>query len=174
MAIVMLIQYVNSSGNISPSSTHDLELLIYVFVWICVVYSHLGQVRSDAPLQQTCVKGWTCIKTLQDVETLCNARTGELSTKLFLNHFTPYFEQLKNPASALYDILRASRDVNGPPLTHGAMKKILLQAFFTVQEPAVEVANNNVGIKRVAKRQVNMYVTEGLNDGRKPCRRHVG
>lgn len=174
MAINMLIQYTNGSGNIAPSPAHNLESLIYVFVWICVVYSHPGQVRSDVPLQQTCVKGWTCIKTLQDVETLCNARTGELSTKFFLNHFTPYFEQLKGPASALYDLLHASCDPNGPPLVHETIKNILLQAFFTVHKPASEPdVDNSVGIKRVVKRWVDVNVTEGLNGSRKSRRRRV-
>ena len=173
MAIDMLIQYANGSGNVAPSPAHDLESLIYVFVWICVVYSCPGQVRSDVPLQQTCVKGWTSIKMLQDVVTLCNSRTGELTTKFFLKDFTPYFEQLKGPASALYNLLRDSRNPEGPPLTHASIKKILLQAFLTVQEPASEDANNNTGIKRVAKRQVNKYVTEGLNDGRKSRRRRL-
>ena len=86
MVIDMLIQYVNGSGNTPPSPAHDLESLIYMFTWICVVYSHPGQVRSDVSLQETCVKGWTSIKTLQDVETLCNTRTGELSTKSELLH----------------------------------------------------------------------------------------
>ena len=174
MAIDMLVQYANGSGNVAPSTAHDLESLIYVFVWICIVYSHPGEVRSDIPLQQTCVKGWTSIKTLQDVETLCNARTGELTTKFFLNYFTPYFEQLKGPMSALYDLLRASRDPNGPPLTHEAIKNILLKAFFTVKEPASEDANKNAGIKQAKKRRVDTHVTEDLNGSdRKSRRRRV-
>ena len=173
MVIDMLIQYANGSGNVAPLAAHDLESLIYVFVWICIVYSRPGQVRSDISLQQTCVKGWTCIKTLQDVETLCNARTGELTMKFFLNYFTPYFEQLKGPTSALYDILHASRDPNGSPLTHEAIKKILLEVFFTVKEPASEDANKNTGIKWVEKRWVDMHVTEDLNGGRKSRRRRV-
>lgn len=168
MAIDMLIQYANGSGNVAPSAAHDLESLIYVFAWICVVYSRPGEVRSDVPLQQTCVKGWTSIKTLQDVETLCNARTGELSTKFFLNHFTPYFEQLKGTVSALYDLLHASRTPNGPPLTHAAMKTILLQAFFAAQEPTSDVTSNIVPEKRL----VNMHATEG-NDCRPSRRRRV-
>jgi len=106
MAIDMLIQYVNGSGNTPPSPAHDLELLIYVFTWICVVYSHPGQVHSDVSLQETCMKGWTSIKTLQDVETLCNTRTGELSTKFFLNYFTPYFEQLKGLEKSVWGLLQ--------------------------------------------------------------------
>ena len=66
MAIDMLIQYMNGSGNVAPSAAHDLESFIYVFVWICVVYSHPGKVHSDVPLQQTCVKGWTSIKMLHE------------------------------------------------------------------------------------------------------------
>ena len=79
MVINMLIQYATSSGNVAPSPAHDLELLIDVFVWICIVYSHPGQVHSDISLQQTCVKDWTCIKTLQDFETLCNASVKTMS-----------------------------------------------------------------------------------------------
>ena len=169
MAIDMLIQYANGSGNTPPSPAHDLESLIYVFTWICVVYSRPGQVRSDVSLQETCMKGWTSIKTLQDVETLCNARTGELSTKFFLNYFTPYFEQLKGTVSALYDLLCTSRTPNGPPLTHGAMKAILLQAFLAAQEPSSDVATDNIP----AKRPVNMHVTEG-NNSRPSRRRRVG
>ena len=167
MAINMLILYMNGSGNIAPSPAHDLESLIYIFVWICVIYSCLGQVHSDISLQQTCVKGWTCIKTLQDVDTLCNARTSKLTTKLLLNYFTPYFEQLKGPMSTLYDLLHASHDPNGSPLTHEAIKKILLEVFFTVKEPAAEDANKNPGIKRVEKHQVDMHVMEDLNGDRK-------
>jgi len=171
MAIDMLIQYVNGSGSVAPSPAHNLESLIYIFVWICVVYSRPGQVLSDISLQQTCVKGWTCIKTLQDVETLCNARTRELTMKFFLNYFTPYFKQLKGPTSALYNLLHASCDPNSLPLTHEAIKKILLQAFFTVKQPASE---DGADAKQVEKRWVDMYVTEDLNDGRKSCRCRVG
>ena len=55
--------------------------------------------------------------------------------KFFLNYFTPYFEQLKGPTSTLYDLLRASHDPNSPPLTHEAIKKILLQAFHQQTNP---------------------------------------
>ena len=132
----------------------------------------LAQAKSI--LISHCVKGWTCIKTLQDVETLCNARTSELTTKLFLNYFTPYFEQLKGPTSALYDLLHASHDPNGLPLTHEAIKKILLEVFFTVKEPAAEDANKNAGIKWVEKCWVDMHVTEDLNGDRKSRRCRVG
>ena len=159
MAINMLIQYMNGSRNTPPSPAHDLESLIYVFTWICVVYSCPGQVCSDVSLQETCVKRWTSIKTLQDVETLCNARTGELSTKSFLNYFTPYFKQLKGTVSALYNLLCTSCTPDGPPLTHGAMKVILLQAFLAVPEPSFDVRIDNVP----AKCPVNMHVTEGNN-----------
>ena len=65
-----------------------------------------------------------------------------------LNYFTPYFEQLKGTVSALYDLLCTSHTPDGPPLTHGAMKVILLQAFLAVQEPSFGVTTDNVPAKR--------------------------
>jgi len=84
--------------------------------------------------------------------------------KFFLNYFTPYFKQLKGPTSTLHDLLCASCDPNSPPVTHEAIKKILLQAFFTMKQPASE---DGADAKRVEKCQVDMYVMEDLNDGRK-------
>ncbi|KAI6012125.1 hypothetical protein PISMIDRAFT_9469 [Pisolithus microcarpus 441] len=95
MAIDLLQEHTNLSEDFIHTFSHDLESLIYVLVWICVLYQALNKIHSDHSIEQTCLKQWALAKTSNDIQALCDQKIGQLSLRSVLSDFTPYFEPLK-------------------------------------------------------------------------------
>ncbi|KAI6130717.1 hypothetical protein EDD16DRAFT_1470197, partial [Pisolithus croceorrhizus] len=88
--------------------SHDLESLIYVLIWICVLYQAPNEIHCDRTIKQTCLKQWALAKMTMDIQalcpnlTLCDQKVSELSRRSVLNDFTPYFVPLKPAITRLY------------------------------------------------------------------------
>ena len=54
-----------------------------------------------------------------------------------LEEFTDYFQDLKDTAASLYDAILQSYSIGASELSHATIKKILLDAFFTMKEPVL-------------------------------------
>ncbi|KAI6006096.1 hypothetical protein EDD15DRAFT_2151332, partial [Pisolithus albus] len=95
MAIDLLREYNSPSKDFTHTFSHDLESLIYVLIWICILYQAPNEIRSDRTIEQTCLKHWALAKTSTDIRNLWDQKVGQLSTRSVLSEFMPYFELLK-------------------------------------------------------------------------------
>ena len=110
MAIDLLQEYTRPGNNFTHNFSHDLESLVYVLVWVCVLYQAPNEIRSDQTIEQTCLKQWALAKTPNNIQALCDQKMGQLSSRSVLSDFTPYFEPLKPTVTRLYELVQLSRD----------------------------------------------------------------
>ena len=95
MAIDLLQEYTSLSSNFTHNFSHDLESVIYVLVWVCVLYQGPNEIHSNQGIEQTCLKQWASAKTSNDIQALCDQKLGQLASRSVLSDFTPYFAPLK-------------------------------------------------------------------------------
>ncbi|KAF9232779.1 hypothetical protein BU15DRAFT_67174 [Melanogaster broomeanus] len=142
MSIGILQEYASPTPNFVHTFAHDLESLIYVLVWVCVLYQVPQEVCKDRNIDQTCLKQWASAKTLNNIGNLCDLKLGQLLSKTVVSDFTPYFKQMKPVVSKLYGLILNSRlPDNTQPLYHADVKQVLLEAFITVKEESCGVEN---------------------------------
>lgn len=139
---------------------HNLESIIYILVWICVLYLN-PKSPEHQPLNahDMCLCTWTSCKTCTDIEALWSTKMGELITWVLLQHFTPYFQGLVPYMDRLYAFL-TSIPFTHLPLTYNVLRDILLNAFFGVQELNTNLTHvwRNLGITVPAKHRVEAKV----------------
>jgi len=142
MAIELLEGYANSKNNFIHMLSHNLESLIYVLVWICILYQAPNKIHSDRTIQQTCLKHWALAKTPNNIQALCNQKLGQLLSRSVLADFTPFFEPLKPTVTQLYKLIQHSCDPDDQAiLTHTVVTGVLLDAFSMVTEVPCSAAN---------------------------------
>lgn len=81
MAIDILEEYAMPEGAITHKLKHNLESLIYVLVWICVLYGDpwvQGSGSGPCDSSTTCLNAWTVPKTLPQVWDLAVFKCGDL------------------------------------------------------------------------------------------------
>jgi hypothetical protein len=142
MALDILRAFGSDTGaNVTHQPKHDLESIIYVIIWICVLYP--GPNSEPLAAHTTCLKPWAECKSCPQVEALWSMKTGELVTQVPLQHFSPYFRCLNPFAQRLHGAILSDHQ-NNTPLSHNILRSILLNAFFPVEEPrvVVEVAHH--------------------------------
>ncbi|KAI6025139.1 hypothetical protein BKA83DRAFT_4006779, partial [Pisolithus microcarpus] len=127
MALTLLREYFSNMNQFTHMQAHDLESLIYVLVWVCILYQAPGEIHMDCTINETCLKTWVSVKSLQDIATLRDVKLGQLQSKSVVEDFTPYFQPLKPFMEKLYDLIHSS---NRPasdcePLKHVDIKCIL-------------------------------------------------
>ncbi|KAG6372402.1 hypothetical protein JVT61DRAFT_7875 [Boletus reticuloceps] len=167
MAIDLLQQYTSPSINFTHTFLHDLESLIYVLVWICILYQALNEIRSDQGIEQTCLKQWALVKTVHEIQALCDQKLGQLLSRSILNDFALYFEPLKPFVTQLYKLIQCSQDPEDDAiLTHTAVIEILMGAFKLVTDVPCGAANAKLTWKRLQNEPVptqSTYYSEGRN-----------
>ncbi|KAI6027296.1 hypothetical protein BKA83DRAFT_4123368 [Pisolithus microcarpus] len=167
MAIDLLQEYNSPSKDFMHTFSHDLESLIYVLVWICVLYQAPNEIHSDWTIEQTCLKQWALAKTTADIQALCDQKVGQLSTRSVLSDFTPYFELLKPTITRLYKLIQSSHDSGDKSiLNHAAITEVLMDAFNTVTEVSCGMTNAKQTWQRLQKEPAptgSQYYSEGPN-----------
>ncbi|KAI6019347.1 hypothetical protein PISMIDRAFT_10731 [Pisolithus microcarpus 441] len=142
MAIDLLREHTNPSKDFIHTFSHDLESLIYVLVWICVLYQAPNEIHSDHSIEQTCLKQWALVKMTNDIQALCDQKIGQLSSRSVLSDFMPYFEPLKPAVTRLYKLIQSSHDSGDKIiLNHAAVTEVLMDAFKMVTEVPCGMAN---------------------------------
>ena len=165
MAIDLLQEYTSPSNNFTHTFSHDLESLIYVLVWICVLYQAPNEIHSDQTIEQTCLKQWALAKTTNNIQALCDQKLGQLALRSVLSDFTPYFDPLKLTVTRLYKLIQLSRD-SGAILSHAVVTEVLMDTFRTVTEVTCGATNAKRTWKRVEREPAPMqsnYYSEGRN-----------
>ena len=165
MSIDILQEYASPTPNFVHTFAHDLESLIYVLVWICVLYQAPKEPHNDRNIEQTSLKQWASAKTLNDIGNLCDLKLGQLLSRTVVSDFTVYFEQMKPVVNKLYGLILNSHDPdNNRPLRHVDVKQILLEAFLTVKEESCGVENTKRTWERMKNEPVPVqsnYCSEG-------------
>ena len=165
MAIDLLQEYTSPSNNFTHTFSHDLESLIYILVWICVLYQAPNKIHSDRTIEQTCLKQWALAKTTNDIQALCDQKLGQLASRSVLSDFMPYFEPLKPTVTQLYKLIQSSRD-SGAILRHAAVTEIFMDTFRTVTEVTCGATNAKQTWKHVQREPAPMqsiYYSERRN-----------
>lgn len=138
MAIDMLAEYAMPEGRVDHQAKHDLESLVYVLVWICIIHGDPRTAdRGPRHAMDTSLAPWVIPKTLLEIRTLAVFKRGDLYMRTVLKGITGYFAQLRPTVDQLFDAIVASYG-EGRVLSHDQVKKILLDAFFSVEEPSLE------------------------------------
>lgn len=147
MAIEILGEYAKQEGSIVHQAKHDLESFVYILIWICVLHGDPRSGKGAREISTTCLSTWTIPKSLRQIRQLAVFKRGDIHDRVALEEFDDYFKDLKDTVGALYDAIHAS-NFGGAPLSHATMKRILLDAFFTVTEPTFQsVEKFEAGIK---------------------------
>lgn len=172
MSLGLLREYSRPTNNFVHTVSHDLESLIYVLVWMCVLYQAPNDVREDKTIEQTCLKPWVEAKTMHEIRLLHDQKLGQLLEDSVQEDFTPYFQPMAPFIFELYDLTKRSRDPrDNTILTCDLVKDVLMRAFETVQEvPEFGVTNARAqwkNVKREAAQVNSTYCSEGRNVRRK-------
>ncbi|KAN0094988.1 hypothetical protein V8E55_003275, partial [Tylopilus felleus] len=155
MALEILHAFASETPvNFTHQPKHDLESIVYVLIWICVLYSNPNSLehRPCNP-HEMCLSGWASCKTCKDVEMLWSTKTGELLTQVPIQYFTPYFHGLKEHIAKLYQAIANNA------LDHRVLRETLLDAFWGVQElsPDLTHVSRSLGVV-LAKRSMKPEV----------------
>ena len=91
MLVHILLDYKGSQT--MHSTSDDLESLIYVLIWMCILYASPATLHEDQHVTETVLKSWVTVATDVDTMTLGALKTyikSWLST--ITNEFTIYFQ----------------------------------------------------------------------------------
>lgn len=128
MALDILRSFARLAEDIVHQPRHDLESIVYVLVWICILYPGPGHEPSSA--HDTCLSTWVSCKTRRDIVNLWSTKTGELTTLVPTLELMPYFGGLADCITKLYKAIRTKS------LDHRFLRETLLDAFFELHEAA--------------------------------------
>ena len=142
MSLDLLQEFINPHNAFIHTYAHDLESLIYIIIWICNLYQAPHEIWSDKIIEQTCLKQWSIAKNVNDIEAFYDQKLGQLMLRSVLDHFTLYCEPLKLSIAKVYKLIQCFHDPDKEmSLTHTAIKDILTEAFFMIQEIFCDTIN---------------------------------
>ena len=74
------------------TANDDIESLIYILVWICVLYAGPSTVRQDKQVTETALKPWVLVNSLNDAVNLGTLKKGlRYQPSIVTDDFTPFF-----------------------------------------------------------------------------------
>ncbi|KAI6008563.1 hypothetical protein EDC04DRAFT_2610909 [Pisolithus marmoratus] len=117
------------------SASNDLELLVYVLVWICVLYAGPGTIHQDKHVTQTILKPWVSVTNPTDAVNLGLHKRG-LTTEpsMVTEEFTTFFKPLCSMVDKLLRAVRSSWSTTDNACNYKPIRDILLEGFGTVKE----------------------------------------
>jgi hypothetical protein len=113
--------------------THDLESLFCVLLWICSNYSGPNNmVREDEKRKNMPIMMW--VDTVLSLDQISDMKAGHISsdeyfTRRILDHYAPYFEDLKACSSELWCLFTTSN----VDVMHNAMLVILCRTLLQLK-----------------------------------------
>ncbi|KAI6005575.1 hypothetical protein EDD15DRAFT_2358725 [Pisolithus albus] len=117
------------------SASDDLELIIYVLVWMCVLYTGPGTIRQDKHITQTVLKPWVSVTNPTNVVNLGLHKRG-LTTEpsMVTDEFTTFFKPLCSTVDKLLRALGSNWSTTDDALNYKTIRDILLEGFGMVEE----------------------------------------
>jgi len=162
------------------TANDDIELLIYVLVWTCVLYAGPCTVRQDKQITETALKPWVTVCSPNDAVSLGVLKSGlRYQPSIVTDNFTPFFRCLCPVVEKLLAALGSTRWSATDPLpNYKTIRNILLEGFGTVEEipnwsPRKDVPGYGL-LKFERKRKLPSYATSGYDgdSSRSVCTRY--
>ena len=161
------------------SASDDLESLVYVLIWMCMLYAGPGTPCEDVRIVDTVLRPWVTVTNAIDAVNLEAIKQGmKFWPSNVTDKFTPYFKPLCLVVEKLLVELRgwlSSNDTDDRP-HYKAIRNILLEGFGTVAEvPNWSGAKDVFGyglLQRPIKRKAPSWVTVGHGDREKSSKNH--
>ena len=117
------------------SASDDLESLVYVLIWMCVLYAGPGTLRQDKHITDTVLKPWVSVTNPTEAVSLGMQKAG---LKTAPTHVTLEFTRYFQPARSIVNNLLTALDSKWSKTDHMAnykvIRDILLEGFATVEE----------------------------------------
>ncbi|KAI6009977.1 hypothetical protein BKA83DRAFT_4093586, partial [Pisolithus microcarpus] len=124
MSASILIGY--KKDETTHSASDDLESIIYVLVWMCVLYAGPGTVHQDKHVTQTVLKPWVSVTNPTDAVNLGLHKRG-LTTEpsMVTDEFTTFFKPLCSTVDKLLRALGSNWSTTDDALNYKTIRDIL-------------------------------------------------
>ncbi|KAI6041728.1 hypothetical protein EDC04DRAFT_2601510 [Pisolithus marmoratus] len=153
----ILISY--KKDEMMHSASDDLELLVYVLVWICVLYTGPGTVHQDKHITQTVLKPWVSVTSPTDAVNLGLHKRG-LTTEpsMVTDEFTTFFKPLCSTVDKLLRAVGSSWSTTNDAHNYKTIRDILLEGFGTVKKVPNWSGHKDTHGYGLLKGKVNLFV----------------
>ena len=123
-----------TTSGMMHSASDDIESLVYVLIWMCILYAGLGTPHKDKHINKTVLKSWVSVTNKTDVSALAGFKTGlKYAPSIVTDDFTPFFKPLSSIAGRLLTQLGQLSKTNHL-LNYNLIRDILLEGFGTVEQ----------------------------------------
>ena len=163
MSSKILLNYKKEA--ITHSASDDIESLIYVLVWMCVLYAGPGTLCKDKHVTQTVLKPWVTVSLETDAVSLGAHKAGLKSQpSIVTNEFTVFFWPL---CPTVHKLLTKLGELSATDhiSNYRAIRNILLEGFAMVEEVSNWSAAKDVHgyglLQQNTKRKLPSYATNG-------------
>ena len=164
---------------ITHPTSDDIESLIYVLVWMCILYAGPGTLRKDKHVTQTVLKPWVTVSSETDAVSLGAHKAGLKSQlSIVTDEFTVLFQPL---CPTVHKLLTKLGELSATDhiSNYRAIRNILLEGFATVEEVSNWSAAKDVHgyslLQQNTKHKLPSYATNGYKaeeDGARPRDAH--
>ena len=166
MSTNILLNY--KKGGTIHTARDDLESIVYILIWMCILYAGPGTLRQDKHVTNTVLKPWVMVSNNTDAVNLEAIKAAlKFDPSIMTNEFTTFFKPLC-PITHRLLIELGTFSVTDHMLNYTALRKILLEGFGTVEEvPNWSAVKDVYGyglLQWEAKRKAPSYVTSARYD----------
>lgn len=134
MSANILVNYKKPDA-IVHSASDDIESLIYVLIWICVLYAGPKTLRQDKHATQTILKTWVSVYSPNDAVDLGIHKIGiQSAPSTVTDDFTVFFHPLRPIVNKLLTALKWTWAPANTMQNYKTVRDILLEGFGTVKE----------------------------------------
>ena len=176
MSTNILLNY--KKGGTPHTASDDLESIVYILVWVCVLYAGPGTLRKDKHVSNTVLKPWVTVANDTDAVNLGAIKAAlKFDPSIVTDEFTIFFKPLSPIVDRLLTQL-GEFSATDHILNYRALRNILLEGFGMVEEvPNWSAAKDVYGyglLKREGKRKAPSYVTSArydVEESSRPARR---
>jgi len=90
MSVNVLRSYTRNGT--THSASDDIESLVYVLIWMCILYAGPGTLHKDKHISKTVLKTWVSVTNETNVLALAGFKTGlKYEPSIVTDDFTPFF-----------------------------------------------------------------------------------
>lgn len=168
------------------SASDDIESLIYVLIWICILYAGPQTVRQDKHATETILKSWVSVCCANDAVALGIHKKGiRTEPSTVTDDFTIFFQPLRPIVEKLLTALGNTWSTVDAMHNYKIVRDILIEGFGTVEDvpdwsPAKDAygygllrTRTGSGPGAAKKRKLPSYATEGYDEAESSSRPSV-
>ena len=123
-------------GTAIHTANNDIESLIYILVWICILYAGPGTVCQDKQITEMALKLWVLVSNPNDAVSLGTLKKGlRYQPSIVTVDFTPFFWCLCPVVENLLAVLRSTTwSATDPVPNYKIIRDIFFEGFGMVEE----------------------------------------